>query len=407
MRVLIVEDSAEKLQQISACVFESGVPEDALRIAGSVVDAKRALAEAGFDLLILDINLPTRADQSPQKDGGLEILRWLKAKGSAHRPAYIVGTTAYDDAYRSALSEFDNLIWNVIPFSFGNNAWRPRLGNAIATIKQQLVPPFVSDGVTYRIELGVVTALESELAAVRDTSTNWERIPVRNDEGLYFSGTFQDGESKVEFVATCAADKGLPGAAVATTKLIDAFHPRYVAMTGICAGVKGKVGMGDILVADPTWDWGSGKFKQRGGVEEFHPASYQMRLDEGLRNRVLSLKSNSSWLADTKAAFKGDVPVAPLGVHVGAVASGASVLQSSEAVKRLIAQHKDLIGVEMEIFSLMFACHTASLPRPKAIAVKSVCDFGDRKKNNKYQPYAAYTSASALRKLVLDGLTKS
>ncbi len=27
-------------------------------------------------------------------------------------------------------------------------------------------------------------------------------------------------------------------------------------MLGICAGVKGKTELGDVIVADPSWDWG-------------------------------------------------------------------------------------------------------------------------------------------------------
>jgi nucleoside phosphorylase/CheY-like chemotaxis protein len=407
MKCLIVDDDAEKKRLIAECVFSSGVSEDDVVFASSVIEAKRQLTGSGFDLLVLDINLPNRADQFPTKDGGLEVLRWLKGRGSGHMPAYVVGMTAYNDAYEGALSEFDNLVWTIIPFSSTSNVWRVKLGATISLIDQQIQPPFPRDGTTYHAQLAVVTALQIELDAVQAVSTSWRRIPVRGDETPYFIGTFEEAGERVEFVAVCATDKGLPGAAVATTKLIDAFHPRLVAMTGICAGVSGKVKIGDILVADPTWDWGSGKFRQkRGGLEEFHPAAYQMRLEEGLRNKALILGLDKDWLASTKNSFRGDIPPTDLNVYVGAVASGGSVLQSSSAVRRLITQHKDLIGIEMEIFSLMFACHVSTLPRPRAIALKSVCDFGNRHKNNRYQAYAAYTSASALRRLALDGLVE-
>lgn len=87
-------------------------------------------------------------------------------------------------------------------------------------------------------------------------------------------------------------------------------------------------------------------------------------------------------------------------IRVGPVASGASVLQNSDAVQRILGDHKDLLGVEMEIFSVMFAAHVAPAPRPVAIALKSVCDFGDEEKHDDYQKYAAYTSAQVLWKMI-------
>lgn len=40
-------------------------------------------------------------------------------------------------------------------------------------------------------------------------------------------------------------------------------------MTGIAAGIKGEVELGDILVFNPSWDSGSGKLKSMTMVKIF------------------------------------------------------------------------------------------------------------------------------------------
>lgn len=75
----------------------------------------------------------------------------------------------------------------------------------------------------------------------------------------------------------------MTGAAVAVTKGIYSFRPRYVVMTGICAGLEKRTRLGDVVITDLCWDWGSGKIKIEKRKEVFHPAPYQYRLDESLR----------------------------------------------------------------------------------------------------------------------------
>jgi nucleoside phosphorylase len=173
-------------------------------------------------------------------------------------------------------------------------------------------------------------------------------------------------------------------------------------MVGICAGVKGRTNIGDIVVADPSWDWGSGKTKLgTNGEEFFHPAQYQMRLDESLRTTASELRSERELLCGIADGFGGDKPnIAPT-IHIGAFASGAAVLQSRAAVEEIIQHHKDLKAVDMEVYSVMYSCHVASSPRPTCIAAKSVSDFGDDKKSDDFQEYAATISAGFLAKLLM------
>jgi nucleoside phosphorylase len=78
---------------------------------------------------------------------------------------------------------------------------------------------------------------------------------------------------------------GMTAAATLSMKLIYKFQPKYLVMTGIAAGVKDddKRNYGDILIADQTYDYGSGKIMKTGDIETFRPAPQPVVLDSGLK----------------------------------------------------------------------------------------------------------------------------
>ena len=88
------------------------------------------------------------------------------------------------------------------------------------------------------------------------------------------------------------------------------------------------------------------------GEQFFHPAQYQMRLDESLRGLVSEMKSTVQLFATPFAGKKPDnIPA----IRLGAFASGAAVLQSRAAVDRIVGHHKDLKAIDMEVYSVMYA----------------------------------------------------
>jgi nucleoside phosphorylase len=77
------------------------------------------------------------------------------------------------------------------------------------------------------------------------------------------------------------------------------------------------------------------------------------------------------------------------------------VVSSRTVINRIVRQHRKLVGVDMEAYGVLLASELAPGPRPQAFCVKSISDFGDRKKGDAYQKYAAYTSASFLYEFAL------
>jgi CheY-like chemotaxis protein len=101
MKILLVEDEVHKRDEMIQCVQEVfGVPPE---MVDGVRSAVLKVIEADFDIIILDMALPTFGESSTdnmkghdQAQGGIEVLRALKFK--AKYPKIII-VTQYPDFY--------------------------------------------------------------------------------------------------------------------------------------------------------------------------------------------------------------------------------------------------------------------------------------------------------------------
>ena len=101
-----------------------------------------------------------------------------------------------------------------------------------------------------------------------------------------------EGGAALRVVATTSTSMGLTAAAIATTQLVFQFRPRLVAMIGIAAGTRsGGKQFGDVLVADPSVDYNSGKVVLAHGIREFQPDPYPIGLNPRLRDQGARISS--------------------------------------------------------------------------------------------------------------------
>lgn len=405
LKILVLEDEQEKTRLIYETLLGiEGIADENVDHCMAAVDAKRLLKERHYDLLILDINVPLRLQQAVTVGGGLDVLRAIRERlPGINPPGYVIGLTAYDSGFATASDDFANPLWKLVRFSYDSRTWREQLVAAASYIVAHSGPPYPSDGSTYHVPLGIVVGLEDvELESVLALDASFKQIKVDHDPVRYFVGTLRDGSRSVDVIVGAAPQMGMPVAAVVATKLIETFRPRNLAMCGICAGVRSKTKIGDILVADPCWDWGSMKLAStKSGDEDRQIAPYPWRLPTDLRAAAKTLGKDSSAITGIYEGWTARKPRSKPRVLIDAVASGAAVVQRKQVMDEIRRQHKNLIGVEMEIFAVLTAGALASAPTPRCIGVKAVCDFGDERKTDYAQKYAAYTSANFLKLLAL------
>ena len=94
-RLLIVDDSKLMRDMVAACLRPLG--EVAFEFAGNGLEAIERLALAGFDLVVLDLNMPDV--------GGLEVIEFVRAQDRLRALPILVVTTRGDDLSRTRVIE--------------------------------------------------------------------------------------------------------------------------------------------------------------------------------------------------------------------------------------------------------------------------------------------------------------
>ena len=158
------------------------------------------------------------------------------------------------------------------------------------------------------------------------------------------------------------------------------------------------------MIPTSVWDYSSGKFSDELN-NGFQPEIKQLNTDIGLKNKLEEFKNNKNILRGIKDSFTATPPRADLSVHMGAMTSGSAVIASKDYVDQMIKpQSRKIIGIEMEIYGVFYACQHTGNGSVKFFAMKSVVDYADDEKSDNFHDYACFVSANAVEKFALNYL---
>lgn len=99
--------------------------------------------------------------------------------------------------------------------------------------------------------------------------------------------------------ATHASYMGREQVQALASKLINQNPAKCIAMSGICAGRRGKVSLGDVIFAERLWSYDAGKITIENGEQRFQGDMLPYRPSTGWVQRMQHYKSapNAEWLA--------------------------------------------------------------------------------------------------------------
>ncbi|NEW00548.1 response regulator [Bacillus megaterium] len=381
--ILIVDDDSIKIGKIVE-VLNSIPSSEEFRISKAldIDDARKLIHQVQFDLLILDIQLPMVIGKDVKRTGGVTLLNEINQIDRIKKPLQIVGITSFDDAKLESEDSFYNYLWSIIKYNPSTEDWKSQLKNKLRYLvktKKQSVSAMLA---SYNYDIAVITAVKVEWESIMRLPANWKKKEINGDSTEYWEVYFENDQKRIKVIAAQQHQMGMAAAAVLATKVVYHFRPKYLSMVGICAGNKQQgIELGDIIVAAESWDYGSGKIKEQEGTKEalFQPEPHQIAIDIDLKEKFL--KHHDDILFNIYGSNPASKPRHMLRLHVGAMASGASVIQNESIVEEYIDKHnRKLLGIEMEIYSIYYAAKNVSKPRPTVFAIKSVCDFADSEK---------------------------
>lgn len=408
VNILLVDDNQAKIRSVLKSLQEvDEVEYENIKVARDINEAKRYLSYSFFDLLILDMALPNTADQEPSALAGLALLEEITTRDVFKTPGHIVGLSAYKDQIDHAGPRMQQGLWSMIYFNSSEDGWSNALKSKtrhIIRAKQILEP-----NADYEVDVFWLCALDDpELMAVLDLPIDWHMSKETDKKVVHHSGTAKEGVTNVSICAAALPMMGPISTATYVSRIITEFRPKILVMTGIMAGNSKFTNFGDIVVANPTWDWGSGKHvNSEEGSAFFSAAPYQETLDPLVSEAVVRIRSDGDLLSCLQKQWRGQKPDTVLKILEGPVASGASVVADSGFFKKLIEQHRKLLGIDMEAHAFMYACRHCALPKPVPFVIKSVCDFADEAKSNDYQKYCSYVSAQTAFRTIMSVFGRS
>jgi nucleoside phosphorylase len=400
MKVLLVEDDLNKARNITSALseVESVSIEDISHVSDASA-AKRFLRERNVDLIVLDLHLPDRIDLPPKPTGGLDFVRSIQSRAGFFVPTHVVAISGNQEAL-ALLGEDVGELWGVIRYDASNTRWRDQLKTRVRYAQAAWRSMLGRPRETRPCDIAILTALDDELEGVLRLPLTWKEYRPEGDGTIYHEASLAIDDREIRISATTASRMGMAATAALASKVIDIYRPQYIAMAGITGGIRGRVQLGDILIADPSWDWGSGKYEIVDGKPRFAANPEQLRLSPDIRAHLIQASRDEILLGSIRSSFPGHKPSHSLKAHVQAVASGASVLGDETVVEDIKAQNRKLHGVEMEIFGLMMAAETCSHPRPIAFTAKSVSDFADTTKDDDFRSFAIHASANFILKVL-------
>lgn len=411
INILIVEDNPHKLDTVLKLLKDDLlIGSEYIDSASDIKSAKRLLMAKFYDLLILDLVLPLEIGDEATPEKGVRFLNDINSNDRLNPPIHIIGLTERDDLTEKFDENFHTNLWHLINYKADEVNWQDKLKN----VTNHLISTRKSFFEKYQKELtcdiAIITALNSpEFDHVLNISKTWKPIELDGDATKYHTTIFEKNGKQLKIVAACADQMGMTATANLTTKICLTFKPKHIFMSGICAGLKEReLNFGDILIAEQSWDYGSGKMKDvihDGTVQDikFEPdpkpiplcPDLKAKINNFLRKDAIRLKIQADWKGGNKSTFA-------LQAKLGPIASGSYVISSDTILQDIKSHQRKLLGVEMEAYGLYYAAENSPNQYTKPIMIKSVSDFGDSSKNDGYQEYAAYTSSQFIYQFIME-----
>lgn len=368
MRIMIVEDDSRKCDMVVQVIEEVDRNAEITR-SGHLANTVQELNRTAFDLIVLDLMLPFSEGGMPV-DASMELLR-LIGDSESNSHSQIVALTAYEELYNAQEELFARVGVLLVYYEEVDGAWRK-------TLRSLITRAFAHQ----RSEFVIICALEEE----RDGYTKTRAVvgPYELENGLDVR-TIQIGQRRGRLILL--PREGLITSGVVGAISIERYRPRIVAMSGICAGVRGRAKLGQVLVCGNSWEYQVGKHSAQGFLSE----PYQTAVPESLRMKLTTICRSEEVFNTMYEEVDGDkiMPVMP---KVANVVSGSAVVAHAGVRGEILRQHRKIDGLEMEIAALFRAGSLLS-PSTMVIAAKTVVDFADEEKNDEVHQQGCWISA--------------
>lgn len=389
LTALIVDDDQIRARRIAEILGLAGFGPGSISICSSIASAIKCLLGKRVDLLVVDIAIPQLDNENPLADGGQSLIRQLEELSpQIVAPHWTIAITAYEQSRQLTSVEFSNRLVSVLNASPGSVGWETQLHQfCLRAIESN------SDDNSPRADVCFLTALRSpELDALIELPVAWGIRTVSSFFANQHSGEMALGTSNLSIEAFTYDKMGLVPMSYLAAAVVEAYRPRLMVLTGICGGVPDSVQLGDVVVAESSWNWQAGKQTENETLK-FDSDSIQASA------ALVAIARHQSATTETRMALmkygqhiqsqKDRLPA----VHVGPMASGSVVVADRTVKETILEQNRKVKALDMEAYAFYAASRYSAFGHTQMICIKSVCDKADDRKADDLQIMCAQRSA--------------
>lgn len=397
IRILFVDDDIDRSQEMTQILNDNEINNEC-EYSTTKNDALNKLSLKQYDLVIIDLMLPNSMSvRGKSATAGIEILNEICFGKRIIKPLYVMGVTSNEESYDKAKDTFDQ---SLFPLSIwkDDEEWKMKFlskVNYLMNISGEYKPLN-----RLKVDAVFITAVDDEYNALDSLPIEWKDLELENDSGIYGIGTYKTLNGQVKRILKAKLpNMGIAAATYSTTTIINKFQPETVIMVGICGGRCGEVQLGDLIIADVSWDYASGKIKDKSeGGFELLPQPHQINIKPMIKSFV---QKNEGLIHDIYKKWNLDKHQSKSSnLKIGALASGASVISSEDFYEQIIfPQHRKFLGIDMESYGVYFACENSN-DQIKFISIKAVSDLANVEKDDTYHEYCSYISSMFAYKLL-------
>ena len=393
MKILLLDDNFDRINKISGFAESRG-----LQIVSvyNLDGARKELQQNNYDIFIIDLYVPiSYSKKTIEQDSGLRILNEIFNKKNLIRPTNIIVISDHLKEI-SYLNELMALPVSILSTNESYD-WIETLGDLFDKI------------CCHQVDIAIITATDTEFNAIYDDK--WLK-DIEIGGLTFYKKFFLQNNTNALLVQT--ENMGMISASYLMSSLFKYYDPRKVIMIGVIAGNPNDTKLGDIIVANRSYDYSSGAIKEDDNGEPIFESdpiaveanekfvnifkSYEAK---GIMNKIKS-KVNYFFCEEEYNEIKKDCRDAS--IKIGYVATGPSVVKCKKYREMFIEKfYRKYLGIDMETYPVYYFCKKKG--SVEFLSIKSVCDNADKSKRSVYQPYCAKLATEILYYYIENDLT--
>lgn len=391
MKVLILEDNNEKAVAIEEAIKSVQPAIDTHRV-DYFIDFFKCVIKDHYDLIVVDLLVPRYDKENEPENITSDIIETVRDVDCVNFRTPVIAITQFLAAAEDNFEELNHKDIYVVTYNALDDRWKQTLqGRVRACIECQ------------SYDFIIICALPKETSGFSQAG-----FPVGSFTSLHGMECRDLKLGTLSGLIITLPRMGLVNCAITTSRAIDIFKPKLVAMSGICAGVKGEVKIYDVVIPDSCQQHDFGKW----GVDDFQSESYTVQISNETKLIVKQLADDQQFnkrITDSIKPKRSQIPECDdhfcFRMFTAHSSSGSAVIADEKIVALIREQHRKTKTFEMESYAVYEAARLSPLS-PIFFSVKAVVDNGDEHKGDEYHEVACILAASVASELIIRSLNK-